>query len=226
MRCRPVTAPDPGISRLVPLSIPGPAGPLEGLLQEREHDPARIIALVCHPHPLYGGTLHNKVVHRAASTLHQLGVVVLRFNYRGVGTSAGRYDEGAGELEDARSALRWLEARHPEARRWLVGFSFGAWVAARLAASEPAIERVVMIAPGVRTSSFESMRTSTVPKLVIQGTGDDICPLSALELDYPTWSDPKELAIVEGGTHFFDRQLSALGDALAKHLEPLIGSPA
>ena len=220
-----VTAPDPGISKLIPVTIPGPAGPLEGLLQEREQDPARIIAVVCHPHPLYGGTLHNKVVHRAASTLHGLGVVVLRFNFRGVGGSAGGYDQGAGELDDARSALRWLEARHPNARRWLLGFSFGSWVAARLAASEPVTERVVLIAPGVRTSSFESMRTASVPKLVIQGTADDICPLAALELEYPSWSDPKELVLVEGGTHFFDRQLSALGDALSQHLQPVIGEP-
>ncbi len=221
-----MTATDAGISRLLPVTIAGPAGPIEGLLQEREHDPARIIAVVCHPHPLYGGTLHNKVVHRAAASLHQMGVVVLRFNYRGVGNSAGAYDQGAGELDDARTALRWLEARHPHARRWLVGFSFGAWVAARLAASESEVERVVMIAPGVRASSFESMRAATVPKLVIQGTADDICPLAALELEYPSWSDPKELVLVQGGTHFFDRQLTAFGDALTRHLEPLTGDPA
>jgi len=215
-----------GISKLIPVTIPGPAGSLEGLLQERERNPARIIAVVCHPHPLYGGTLHNKVVHRTASTLHQLGVVVLRFNYRGVGLSAGHYDHGAGELDDASTALRWLEARHPFARRWLVGFSFGAWVAARLAAAESAIERVVLIAPGVLTSSFESMHTATVPKLVIQGTADDICPLAALEHEYPAWADPKELALVEGATHFFDRQLGALGDALTLYLGPVMGDPA
>ena len=213
-----MTTGDSGISRLVPVTIPGPSGPLEGLLQEREHDPGGLVALICHPHPLYGGTLHNKVVHRTASTLHQLGVVVLRFNYRGVGTSAGQYDHGAGELDDARAALRWLESRHPGARLWLGGFSFGAWVAARLAATEPATERVILIAPGVRTSSFESMHTSAVPKLVIQGTADEICPLAALEPEYAQWAEPKQLVLVEGGTHFFDRQLGALGDALTVHL--------
>ena len=203
--------------------LAGAAGRLEALLEEPEDGTPLQAALVCHPHPQHGGTMHNKVVYRTARGMLRAGAAVLRFNYRGVGNSAGRYDQGEGELDDARSALRWLEARHPQARLWLAGFSFGSWVAARLAASETAIERVVLIAPGVRTSSFESMRTATVPKLVIQGTADDICPLGALELEYPKWSDPKELVIVEGGTHFFDRQLSALGDALSQHLEPVMG---
>lgn len=206
--------------------IPGPVGPLEALLQEREHDRPRVTALVCHPHPLHGGTLHNKVVHRTASTLHQLGVVVLRFNYRGVGSSAGSYDNGQGELEDARTALRWLETRHPGARRWVCGFSFGAWVAARLTASESAVERVVLIAPGVRTSSFETMRASATPKLVIQGTADDICPLEALKPEYEQWAEPKELVLIEGGTHFFDRQLTPFADALAAALQPVLEGAA
>ena len=201
-------------SRLREVTIEGPAGPLEGLLQERDaHDHAWIV-LVCHPHPQKGGTLHNKVVHRVAAVLHELGATVLRFNFRGVGKSAGVYDQGMGELEDARAALAWLRMRHSGARVTLAGFSFGAWVAARLAASEARIERVILVAPPVSTADFSVLATSPVPKLVIQGTRDDLAPAAALEAAFPGWADPKTLVRVEGATHFFDRQLAALGDAV------------
>lgn len=202
-------------TRLAAVTIPGPAGALEGLLQDRESGDPGIVALVCHPHPRYGGTMHNKVTHRTASTLHDLGVVVLRFNFRGVGKSAGAYDQGVGELEDARGALAFLRARHPGARCWVAGFSFGAWVAARLAASEPGVERMILVAPPVGTQSFEALRTSSVPKHVIQGTADDICPLVRLEREFPSWAEPRELIRVPGASHFFDRQLGALAGALS-----------
>jgi len=199
----------------------GPAGALEGLLQQHDGAPVRLAALVCHPHPLYGGTLHNKVVHRAASTLHALGATVLRFDFRGVGKSQGTFDRGEGELEDARAALQWLESQFPNARLWACGFSFGAWVAARLAASESVVERVVLIAPPVRSNSFEVLRTAGVPKLVIQGTDDDVCPLVELEPEYRTWAEPKQLVQVAHASHFFDRRLGELGETLRHELEPL-----
>lgn len=204
----------PGTSRLREITLEGPAGALEGLLQERDPRDHGLTAVICHPHPLHGGTLHNKVVHRVAAVFHELGAAVLRFNFRGVGASAGAFDRGDGELEDARAALRWMETRHPGARRWLAGFSFGSWVAARLAAAEPSIERVILVAPPVATADFTVMRTSRVPKLVIQGTRDDICPLAAIEAEFPTWADPRRLERVEGASHFFDRRLPALADAL------------
>src|SRR3989442_386300 len=118
----------------MPLSLSGPAGNLEALLQERTPGEHGVIAVVCHPHPQYGGTMHNKVVHRVAVTLLNLGAAVLRFNFRGVGKSAGVYGDGDGELEDARAALGFMRGRYSGAREWVAGFSFGAWVAARLAA--------------------------------------------------------------------------------------------
>ncbi|HET7225219.1 MAG TPA: alpha/beta fold hydrolase [Candidatus Eisenbacteria bacterium] len=206
-------------SRLASIAIAGPAGNLEGLLQHHaDHTPA-LAALVLHPHPLYGGTLHNKVVHRVASTLHQLGADVLRINFRGVGGSEGHHDRGVGELEDARAAWRWLGERYPHARRWLAGFSFGSWIAARLAASEPHVERLVLVAPSVRVSSFEVLRTCTVPKLIVQGTADDVCPIEFLRAEFPTWAEPRTLIEVDGASHFFDRRLGALGDALRGALE-------
>ena len=108
-------------SRLVTLTLDGPGGPLEALLTEREGERSPVGVVVCHPHPLYGGTMHNKVVHRVASTLHGLGAAVLRFNFRGVGKSAGTHDRGTGELDDARAALDALHERLPEARLWVAG---------------------------------------------------------------------------------------------------------
>ena len=205
-------------SRLVPVALRGPAGELEALLRIRDPDTPAVTALVCHPHPLHGGTLHNKVVHRAAATLFDLGATVLRFNFRGAGKSEGIHDHGVGELEDARAALAFLRERYPTARAWLVGFSFGSWIAARLAAAEPGIERLILIAPPVTRSGFEVLRTLAVPKLIIQGTADEVCPIAELERESTTWAEPKELVRVAGASHFFDRKLGGLAEALTQRL--------
>jgi hypothetical protein len=142
----------------------------------------------------------------------------VRFNFRGVGQSAGVFDRGEGELEDARTALRFVRERYPNARRWVAGFSFGSWVASRLAASEPDIERLILVAPPVHTQTFEEMRTLATPKLVVQGTGDEICKPENLERAWPAWSEPKRLVRVPGASHFFDRQLAELGEAILEGL--------
>lgn len=200
--------------RLAPLDLAGPAGRIEALLQEWEGGEPPFVAVVCHPHPLYGGTLHNKVAHRLAATLHARGGAVMRFNFRGVGRSEGSHDRGQGELDDARIVLAELRRRHPGVPAWAAGFSFGSWVASRLAASDPAIERLILIAPPVHTQTFEEMRTSPVPKLVVQGTADDICRPENLARVYPEWAEPKRLVEVPGAGHFFDRQLAELATAI------------
>jgi hypothetical protein len=207
-------------ARLIHLTLQGLAGPLESLLQERAGLAPPIAGLVCHPHPLYGGTLHNKVVHRTATVLHGLGAAVLRFNFRGVGKSAGRYDHGAGELDDARVALEFLRGHQSRARLWVAGFSFGAWIAARLAASESDVSQLILVAPPVGTSSFEVLRGARVPKLVLQGTADTVCPPAALAAEFPNWAEPKKLVEIDGATHFFDKQLGALADAMSQALAP------
>ena len=209
------SAPGEGAAaRLVPLVLDGPAGPLEALLQERDAHDHAWTAVVCHPHPLYGGTMHNKVAHRVAATLHGLGAAVLRFNFRGVGKSAGTHDRGEGELADAACALDFLRTRYPGARRWAAGFSFGSWVASRLAATSPDVERLVLIAPPVHTQTFVEMRTLAIPKLVVQGTGDEICKPENLERVWPDWAEPKRLVRVPGASHFFDKQLAELAEAI------------
>ena len=205
-------------ARLVPLDVTGPAGRIEGLLQERDGTAPTLVALVCHPHPLYGGTLHNKVTHRLAATLFARGAAVLRFNFRGAGRSEGVHDRGRGELQDTLVMLDWLRRRHPAAPAWVAGFSFGAWVASRVAASEPAVERLVLVAPPVHTQTFEEMRTCAFPKLVVQGTADDVCRPENLERVFPSWAEPKRLEWVEGASHFFDRKLAELAAALERGL--------
>ncbi len=207
-----------GASRLMALDLAGPAGRIAALLQECAGGPPAFAALVCHPHPQHGGTMDNKVVHRVASTLHNLGGTTLRFNFRGVGRSEGRFDHGAGELEDARAALGWLRARLPGVPLLAAGFSFGAWVAARLAVAEPGVGRLVLVGPPVAGADFSALRRATVPKLVIQGTADEICPLSALEPEFEAWAEPRRLETIEGAGHFFDRRLGELAQALRRGL--------
>ena len=210
------------VTRLQHPILQGPAGVLEGALHEREGRTHRLVALVLHPHPIYGGTLHNKVVHRAASTLHELGAEVLRINFRGVGGSEGVFDDGDGELEDARAALGWLRQRYSGARLWLGGFSFGSWIAARLTGIEPDLERAILIAPPVTRMGFDVLETARTPKLVIQGTADTVCAPAELERVFPRWAEPKQLVWVPDASHFFDRQLGALGDALTRSLAPAV----
>lgn len=208
----------PSTSRVSPVEIPGPAGVLEGLLQHHEGARVSLAALVCHPHPLYGGTMHNKVTHRVASTLHGLGATVLRFNFRGVGGSAGTHDQGRGELDDARAAMAWLRERTPGARTWAAGFSFGSWIAARLAASDSGVERMILIAPPVRKADFAVLHHAPQPKLVVQGTADVNCRPEDLEREFPLWAEPKMRVMVPGASHFFDKQLGPLADALVQVL--------
>lgn len=209
----------PEASRLQTLLLPGPIGAIETLLQEKEGVPPAVVALVCHPHPLYGGTMHNKVTHRVATTLAARGAAVLRFNFRGVGKTEGRHDKGRGEMQDALALLDWLRRRHTSAEAWMAGFSFGSWVASRVAASESAVRRLILIAPPVHTQTFEEMRSATVPKLVVQGTADEVCRPENLARVFPTWAEPKRLERVEGASHFFDRKLAELGSAIEKLID-------
>ncbi len=204
----------PGAARLTQVDLAGPAGWLEAVIQESHEGTPAITAVVCHPHPLYGGTLHNKVTHRVASTLRDLGAATVRFNFRGVGRSEGTHDQGVGELEDARTAWGYARERWPGARRWLAGFSFGAWIASRLAAEERDVERVLLVAPSLDRGNFTAMRKTTVPKFVVQGSADTICPPNLLEADWKYWAEPKRLVMVDGAGHFFDRKLDALSAAV------------
>jgi uncharacterized protein len=194
--------------------LAGPAGRLEALLEEPEGRRPRMAALVCHPHPLYGGTLHNKVVFRLARGLRKAGMVVLRFNFRGVGRSQGEHGNLEGEIEDARAALGWLRARYPALPFGLAGFSFGARVITELgcATAEPAF----LLAAGfpTRYSPATYLETCAIPKTFIQSTHDQFGPRTELEAAFEQFAGPKKLIFIEAADHFFAGALDALEQAV------------
>ena len=195
----------------------GPAGKLEALLEAPEDTVPRAAALVCHPHPLFGGTMHNKVVYRVARALRNAGHVVLRFNFRGVGKSEGRHDLGAGEVEDARAALAWLRTRYPDLPYTLAGFSFGARVILSLGCGLPDPARLIALGVPANSDPVGVLASCTVPKIFIQSTHDEYGSPPAMEAFYAQVADPKRLIWVEASDHFFaggldelERQVAAL----------------
>jgi hypothetical protein len=199
------------------LFIPGPVGRLEALLNEGVPT-ASHAGLVCHPHPLYGGTLHNKVVFHTMKALNSFGFPVLRFNFRGTGLSEGEHDHGRGEVDDVRSALDWLDA---EFRLPLIfaGFSFGAAVGLAAACGDERVRAVVglglpMSAIDERTYDFSFLRTCLKPKLLISGVRDQYGPRPALERLVEGLPEPKQLLRIEGADHFFEGRLRELREAI------------
>jgi uncharacterized protein len=191
--------------------LAGPAGRLEALLEEPDHLDPRLAAVVCHPHPLYGGTMHNKVVFRIARGLRSAGVVVLRFNFRGVGMSEGQHANLIGEVEDARCALAWLRERYPNLGFGLAGFSFGSRVITRLGCT---LDRTkFLMAAGFPTSALGDMQyleTCRAPKFFIHSTQDQFGPRPDLEAAFATFAEPKQLVWIEAQDHFFAGALDEL----------------
>ncbi len=194
--------------------IAGPAGRLEALLEEPEDAAPVEAAVVCHPHPLYGGTMHNKVVYRLARGLRRAGMVVLRFNFRGVNLSEGEHAHGEGEIEDARAALEWLRERYPDLPYTLAGFSFGSRVALRLACEPGSARRAVALGFPTKGSNPEYLAGCGVPKVFIQSTRDEFGPRRELEAQFIEFAEPKQLIWVEAQDHFFAGGLEALEETV------------
>ncbi len=193
-----------------------PAGKLEAQLEEPEDAPPAEAALVCHPHPLYGGTMHNKVVHRIARGLRRRGSAVLRFNFRGVGRSQGEHGGGTGEIEDARAALGWLRARYPGLRYALAGFSFGSQVILRLGCSLGDPARLIAVGFPTKTSGTDFLHACTVPKVFIASTHDEHAPRSQMEALFGSVAEPKQLIWIEAADHFFHGALDQLEEAVIR----------
>jgi len=187
--------------------IPVAHGGLEAILRE----PAAPIAaaVVCHPHPLHGGTMNNNVVYRTAKALVDAGVAALRFNFRGVGGSTGQHAEGVGEEEDVRAALAYLRARHPTQPLWIAGFSFGARVGLAVGAEEPEVTKLLGI--GLALSMFDHRRLAacTKPKAFIQGSEDEYGGRAAIEAAVAAMPEPKRLWVVDGASHLYPGHLDA-----------------
>jgi alpha/beta superfamily hydrolase len=202
--------------RIETLFLPGPAGKLEALLEEPENQEPVEAALVCHPHPKGGGTMHNKVVYRIARGLRKTGCVVLRFNYRGVNLSEGEYDHGIGEVEDARIALNELRGRYPNLPVMLAGFSFGSRIVLRLAARETSIRRVIAVGFPTRVVSQDLISQVHVPKFFVQSTHDEFGPRPEFTAFYDSVPEPKQLQWVEAVDHFFKDALDPFESAIER----------
>jgi hypothetical protein len=192
--------------RIESFFVAGPAGRLEALLEEPDPGPPIEAALVCHPHPVYGGTLHNKVVHRLARGLCRSGCVVLRFNFRGVNLSHGRHDGGPGEVEDARACLAELRRRYPTLPFTLAGFSFGARVAISLAAAlaDDGPGRVIAAGfPTLDDAQFADAVRCRRPRVFIHSTHDQYDSRPQLQAFYDRLWGPKQLIWIDAQDHFF-----------------------
>jgi uncharacterized protein len=195
--------------------IAGPAGKLEALLEEPEEGEPGEACLVCHPHPLYGGTMHNKVVYRIARGMRQAGAVVLRFNFRGVNQSEGEHAHGVGEIEDARAALAFLRARYPDLPYSMAGFSFGSRVITTLGCELGDALRLIAVGfPTRRGGTFDYLAHCRVPKYFVQSTNDEHGPRNELEAVFEWMAEPKRLEFSEAGDHFFAGALEALEEKI------------
>jgi uncharacterized protein len=203
------------------VDIPASHGMLEGLLRSDPGVPRRqpFAAVVCHPHPQFGGTMHNKVVFTLAKALNLARIPALRFNFRGVGRSTGVYGDGIGEAEDVRTALDWMAARFPATPLLLAGFSFGAWVGLPVGAADARVQR--LIGAGIPTNLLrvDQLAESRVPKLIIQGARDEYGPLAEVQSWFAELPDPKELHIVPDSSHFFTDHLDELAATVTDWLQ-------
>jgi alpha/beta superfamily hydrolase len=210
------------------LAIEGPAGELQALVETpvtEAGEPLTVpaFAVVCHPHPLFGGTMDNKVVYTVARAFEQLGAPATRFNFRGVAASAGTYDEGRGESEDALAVIAWGRQRWPHVPLWLAGFSFGGAVALRIAEqADP--QRLVLVAPGItrlERADFDAARAAqpACPWLIVQGDADEVVPAQAV-LAWAAERHPRpgvphpEVRVLPGASHFFHGRIGELREAL------------
>ena len=204
----------------------GPAGQLEALLNAGSPD-ATHAALVCHPHPVYGGTLHNKVVFHTMKALNNLGLPVLRFNFRGAGLSHGEHDHGNGELDDVRTALDWLDQEF-HLPMVFAGFSFGAAVGLRVACPDPRVPAVIGLGTPIspiedRSYNYDFLQTCTKPKLFVSGSRDQFASKAKLEALVAPLPEPKKLVIIEAADHFFEGRLREMREAVEAWARQILG---
>ncbi len=191
----------------------------QGLVERGQNTGLRAAVVIAHPHPQYGGTMHTKVIYQSAKAFTRIGCVVLRFNFRGTGTSAGQFDAGPGEMDDFRAAVAFMHERYPGTPLWAAGMSFGAWIALAAGAGDSRVSTLVGIAPPLSRYDFEAVRLSAKPKFFIQGERDELCPLKNMQEFYARAAEPKELVVIDGADHLFDGKVSEVADAI----EDLLG---
>ena len=201
------------------VDVYGPAGRLEALYRELQ-DPAAV-AVVCHPLPTGGGTLHNKVVFRAARGLENANVATLRFNFRGVGTSGGKFDNGDGEQDDVTAAIEWVKRKHPDKKLFVGGFSFGAWVATRVACERTDVDAMFLIGTPINKYDFSYLQHCERPMLFIHGTQDEHGDAAKLEKLVQAIRNAESVTVT-GADHFFTKQLEAVEETMRTWAEEVI----
>jgi uncharacterized protein len=200
--------------------LQGPAGNLEAVLWTPPAAAPGMAALLCHPHPVFGGTMHNKVVFQAAKTLDSLGIAVLRFNFRGAGLSEGIHDKGRGELDDVRVALQYLAAEFPGTPLLVAGFSFGCWVGMRAGCEDARVEKLIGIGAPVNNSDFSYLGKCAKPKLFVHGSNDEHGNVEKVRQMVASLPSENELVVVDGVDHFFSGKIEELGKAITGWLKP------
>ncbi len=201
--------------------LEGPAGRLEAILWAPS-DPVRqrpsLAAVVCHPHPLFGGTMHNKVVYQSAKSLDALGIPVLRFNFRGAGLSEGEHDRGDGEQGDVRAALDFLGTQFPGVPLLLAGFSFGAWVGLRVGCEHPRVSHLIGLGIPVNSTDFSFLSQCKKPKLFVHGSQDEYGAIEKVRTLVASLPGENHLLVVEGVNHFFAGKLNEVDAAIKNWL--------
>ena len=210
------------------LILPGPAGLLEAATNVPEPAAARAgVAVICHPHPLQGGTMHNKVVTTLERSLRELGLATVVFNFRGTGASQGAFDDGIGETEDLIAVAHWAQHVRPRDALWLAGFSFGSYVAAR-AASQLPVRQMISVAPPVRRWDFSQLASPLCPWLVVQGEADEIVDAQAVYAWVAAQPEPPTLVRMPETSHFFHRRLldlrGVIKNGVRSNLPPLVAA--
>ena len=209
--------------------INGSEGRIEGRYHQSEQ-PGAPIVMVLHPHPLYGGTMNNKIVYRLYHIFVQNGFSVLRFNFRGVGKSQGKYDEGIGELTDAATALDWLQTQNPDASTcWVSGFSFGAWISLQLLMRRPEIEGFISVAPPANRFDFSFLAPCPSSGLFVHGDQDRVAPLKEVMGLIEKLKTQRgiliEHAVVQGANHFFENRVDELITEVGAYLDRRLDNP-
>ncbi|MDX8413411.1 MAG: alpha/beta fold hydrolase [Mariprofundales bacterium] len=199
--------------------LAGKAGRLQAIYQQGEAD--RPAVVICHPHPLYGGTMRNKVVYWMARAFEDNGYSVLRFNFRGVEQSEGKWDDGVGETDDARTALDWLHQQLPDVPLWLAGFSFGCYAGLRAARNDLRVKRLFAVSPAVEHYPFDFMAGDLRPLTIVQGDQDEVVSANAVTHWATTLPQATLLCIADAG-HFYPNHQHALQQALLPHPPPAV----
>jgi len=203
--------------------VPGPEGELEGIYSYVSRNVTHL-AILCHPHPLYGGTMHNKVVYSMATALNQLGYATVRFNFRGVGRSAGSFNHGIGEQRDVEAVIDHYDQLYPDSVKVLGGFSFGSKVGLMVASRDARVSGVIGVGVTVDIADFSFLSGYGKPKLIIQGNQDQFGAVETVQTWFDKLPEPKKLMVVHDAVHMFDGKLAELKSVILQEFPVLMES--